>query len=169
MFSDNTLIAIRLIHVLHKSGNRPQTISELKYKSRVCDPGNMAGRVIRHMRKEGWVESDSRNRYRLAVDLYEKSLLDLVIDIDAEIRLGRNASVGYWDIGSGDELPRVKALSERLRKELIHRIDDINLGELVIGRPADKIYASAENTDRVTDNSVQPSMSAETRNRVSGW
>lgn len=157
MISYCTLMATRLLHALHNSGERPLAIAELTQKMgiarpaqkmRVFDAAYVAGRVIRHLKEKGWVECDYRYRYTLAVDLYEKSLFDLVLDIDKEIHLGSSASAGLWDIGSCDGLPRLKAVSVRLRSDLICKLGGINLGELVTGHPADKIYASAETPTR---------------------
>lgn len=155
MLSYNTLIAIHLIHVLHRSEGRRLAISEIKYEGRFYDPGNAAGRVMRLLRKEGWVECDYRNRYRLAVDPDQKSLLDLVIDMDEEIRLGGNAQAGYWSMAACGELLPVSDLSELLRKEFAVRLENINLGTL-IAKPT-------------SGNTLQTYEPAENRERAAGW
>lgn len=151
MLSYNTLLAIQLLHVLHKAKGRMLTIGELKYECHICASGNAVGRVIRHLRKEGWVQGDYRSRYRLAVDPDDKSLLDLVIDMDEEIRLGSHILTGCWNVINDDELSRVSDVNEWLRKECAACLKGINLGELISG-PAvgtsPQIYESAENRDR---------------------
>lgn len=155
MLSYNTLLALQLLHVLHKSGGRMMSISELRYEGLSCDPGNAAGRVMRHLRSRGWVESDHQSRYRLAVDPDYKSLLDLVSDIDGEVRLGGNTLAGYWGMAPCNELPRVSEVAERLRKDFVAALDNINLGEL-LAQPA--------------EGSLLPSYGpAGRRSRASGW
>ena len=155
MLSYNTLLAIRLLYVLHETKGRKLTISELKYECNLRDPGNAAGRVVRTLRKGGWVESDSRNRYRLVVDPDEKSLLDLVIEIDEAVRLGGNDLAVCREIIDSSELPWVDELNERLWKECVACLKGINLGELIAGRAA--------------ENSLQTYESAQSRSRTAGW
>lgn len=153
MLSNNTLLAIQLLHVLHAAKDRMWTITGLKYECQVWNLGNAASRVMRHLRKEGWVECDSRNRYRLVVDLDRKNLLDLVIDMDEEIRLGCRASGRCRDMITRGELPRAREVNERLREDFTERLKSINLGDLIV-RPAAnsplQIYEPAENWNRVS-------------------
>lgn len=155
MFSYNTLIAIQLIHALHHSKGRRLTISELKNESRLQSLGYAVGRVVRLLKRGGWVVGDYRNRIRLAIDPEQKNLLELVIDIDEEIRLGSNALVGYWNMTGCGELPRVRAMSEQLRRNFIDSLDNISLGSLIA------------NPDG--NNALQTYASAEIQKRISGW
>ena len=145
MLSYNTLVAIQLLHVLQKSKNRPLSITELKGECLFHDSGGTTGRIVRILCKEGWVDSNYRYKYRLVADLPEKSLLDLVMIIDNKVQLCGYAGPGFWGMTAHRELSRAIEMNDRLRKDFIIRLGNINLsGLLASGKMAETTRSPEE-------------------------
>ena len=143
MLSYNTLVAIQLLHVLQKSQNCPLSITELKEECLYHDSGSTTGRIVRILCKEGWVDSNCKYKYRLVADLPQKSLLDLVRIIDHRVQLCGYAGPAFWGKTAQRELPRAIEMNERLRKDFITRLGDINLsGLLASGKSAETAQLS---------------------------
>lgn len=55
MLSYNTIVAIQLLHVLQKFKHCPMNVTELKQKCLLHDVGNVAGKIMRTLYRQGWV------------------------------------------------------------------------------------------------------------------
>ena len=62
MLSYHTIVAIQLLHVLQKHKQRPMNVTELKQKCLLRDFGNAAGRILRTLYRQGWVDSNCRSK-----------------------------------------------------------------------------------------------------------
>ncbi|MCD7940395.1 MAG: hypothetical protein LUH50_10220 [Bacteroides intestinalis] len=130
MLSYNILVAIQLLHVLQKSEKRALSITELKQECLYHDSGSTTGRIVRILCKEGWVESNCKYKYRLIADLPQKSLLDLVMIIDNRVQMYGTMGYELWGMTAQRELLHAIEMNERLRRDFITRLENINLSEL---------------------------------------
>jgi hypothetical protein len=132
MLSYHTIVAIQLLHVLQKHKQRPMNVTELKQKCLLRDFGNAAGRILRTLYRQGWVDSNCRSKYWLVVDLLQKNLLELCLIIDNNrIQLCNHVGINCWGEAAQKEMLHAIDLNEQLRQRFTLQLASVNLGRLV--------------------------------------
>ena len=132
MLSYNTIVAIQLLHVLQKFKHRPMSMTELRQECLLHDMGNVAGKIMRTLYKQGWVSNNCRSKYWLVVDLLQKNLLELTMIIDNNrIQLCNHVGFSCWGNVAQKEMHHAIDLNEQLCKWFSVKLETVNLGELV--------------------------------------
>lgn len=132
MLSYNTIVAIQLLHVLQKFKHRPMSMTELRQECLLHDMGNVAGKIMRTLYRQGWVKNDYKSKYWLVADLLQKNLLELIMIIDNNrIQLCNHVGFSCWGNAAQKEMHHAINLNEQLRKWFSFKLETINLGELV--------------------------------------
>lgn len=132
MLSYHTIVAIQLLHVLQKHKQRPMNVTELKQKCLLRDFGNAAGRILRTLYRQGWVDSNCRSKYWLVVDLLQKNLLELCLIIDNNrIQLCSHVGFNCWGHAAQKDMHHAIDLNDQLREWFSMQLASVNLGELV--------------------------------------
>lgn len=132
MLSYNTIVAIQLLHVLQKFKHRPMSMTELRQECLLHDMGNVAGKIMRTLYRQGWVSNNCRSKYWLVVDLLQKNLLELTMIIDNNrIQLCNHVGFSCWGNVAQKEMHYAIDLNEQLCKWFSVKLETVNLGELV--------------------------------------
>lgn len=132
MLSYNTIVAIQLLHVLQKFKHRPMSMTELRQECLLHDMGNVAGKIMRTLYRQGWVNNNCRSKYWLVVDLLQKNLLELTMIIDNNrIQLCNHVGFSCWGNVAQKEMHHAIDLNEQLCKWFSVKLETVNLGELV--------------------------------------
>ena len=132
MLSYNTIVAIQLLHVLQKFKHRPMSMTELRQECLLHDMGNVAGKIMRTLYRQGWVSNNCRSKYWLVVDLLQKNLLELTMIIDNNrIQLCNHVGFSCWGNVAQKEMHHAIDLNEQLCKWFSVKLETVNLGELV--------------------------------------
>lgn len=132
MLSYNTIVAIQLLHVLQKFKHRPMSMTELRQECLLHDMGNVAGKIMRTLYRQGWVSNNCRSKYWLVVDLLQKNLLELTMIVDNNrIQLCNHVGFSCWGNVAQKEMHHAIDLNEQLCKWFSVKLETVNLGELV--------------------------------------
>lgn len=129
MLSYRTIIAIQLINILHQAEGKRFSITDMKVKIRL--DGNGIGQIIRQLNKNGWVDSNTGNKYWLVADLGKKTLYDLVMAIDGHIQLNAHVSLPHWASDAENELPNAIRINEELNKSVVQVLKKVTIRELI--------------------------------------
>ncbi|GHV00982.1 hypothetical protein FACS1894159_07990 [Bacteroidia bacterium] len=67
------------------------------------------------MIQAGWVVYRDNGRYRLTVDLHDKTLYDLVMAVDHDLRLDTHVAIGpLWGSDAADAVPNAILVDDNL-------------------------------------------------------
>lgn len=129
MLSFITIMSLHVISALQNSGGRRRNITELKAMTGFGHNG--ISTALRALKKGGWIETNSTNRYRLKVSLKGKTLYDLATVAEQEIRLGTWGYLTHWSEKTATLCPAVKDTDRELNERVITMLKEVRIEDLI--------------------------------------
>lgn len=126
MLSFRTTIALQILRLVKDTGEGGCTIWQLK--SKLSDIQNLAVvQTVRLLCGAGWLEQTPRGQLILTVDLRKKSLCDLVVAIDGEVRLGSHIEP-EWEEGKS---PRRTRMYDRVERSFTAKLRAVRVSDMM--------------------------------------